>query len=52
MGRIGPILRYEFQNEKMYLYILNMDKWELADFHEGGKNYFIKTSPTHTPLTP
>jgi hypothetical protein len=52
MGWIGPILRYEFQNEKMYLYILNMDKWELADFHEGGKNYFIKTSPTHTPLTP
>jgi hypothetical protein len=36
----------------MYLYILNMDKWELADFHEGGKNYFIKTSPTHTPMTP
>jgi hypothetical protein len=52
MGWIGPILRYEFQNEKMYLYILNMDKWELADFHEGGKNYFIKTSPTHTPMTP
>lgn len=44
MGWIAPILRFEIIGEHLYIYILGPKEWELADFHNGGKNYYIKTS--------
>lgn len=52
MGWIAPILRYEIVEERMYIYILDHDKWRLADFHQGGKVYFRKISDEYNPTSP